>query len=104
MASDRARVSHDPSRHWRGVISQQGRVTLEADWNEAGAITAAESRAELIDVVGPSGTPDDGYAIIPATDAGARRTATSRSSMERCTSAASGWCWRPTSTTPTRPT
>jgi hypothetical protein len=70
MASDRARVSYDPSRHWRGVISQQGRVTLEADWNEAGAIAAAEIRADLIDVIGPSGTPDDGYRIIPATDAG----------------------------------
>ena len=35
MGSDRARVSYDPSRHWRGVVYQEGRVTLEADWNEA---------------------------------------------------------------------
>ena len=35
MSSDRARISYDPSRHWRGVISQQGRVALEADANEA---------------------------------------------------------------------
>ena len=34
MAGDRARVSYDPSRKWRGVIAQQGRVTVEADWNE----------------------------------------------------------------------
>ncbi|HEY3551219.1 MAG TPA: DUF6519 domain-containing protein [Gaiellaceae bacterium] len=63
MSSDRARVSYDPSRHWRGVINQQGRVTLEADWNEAAAIAAESERAQLVDVVGPSGTPDDGYRV-----------------------------------------
>jgi hypothetical protein len=46
-------VSFDPSRHWRGVINQQGRVTLEADWNEAAAIAAESERAQLVDVVGP---------------------------------------------------
>lgn len=66
MGSDRARISYDPSRHWRGVISQQGRVTLEADWNEADAIAASERRQELLDIVGPAGTPDDGYQILPA--------------------------------------
>jgi hypothetical protein len=63
VGADRARVSYDPSRHWRGVVSQQGRVTLEADWNEAAAIAAEENRAQLIDVVGVSGTPDDGYGV-----------------------------------------
>lgn len=63
MSSDRARVSYDPGRHWRGVINQQGRVTLEADWNEAAAIAAESERAQLVDVVGPSGTPDDGYRV-----------------------------------------
>ena len=38
MAGDRARVSYDPSRKWRGLIAQQGRVTVEADWNEAAMI------------------------------------------------------------------
>ena len=65
MGSDRARVSYDPSRHWRGVINQQGRVTLEADWNEAAAIAAEDDRAQLVDVIGPSGTPDDGYGVVP---------------------------------------
>jgi uncharacterized protein DUF6519 len=63
VSSDRARVSYDPGRHWRGVINQQGRVTLEADWNEAAAIAAESERAQLVDVVGPSGTPDDGYRV-----------------------------------------
>jgi hypothetical protein len=65
VGSDRARISYDPSRHWRGVISQQGRVTLEADQNEADAIAAHERRQELLDIVGPLGTPDSGYQILP---------------------------------------
>jgi len=48
---------------YRSVVSQQGRVTLEADANEAEEIRAAESRAELVDIVGPTGTPDDGFRI-----------------------------------------
>jgi hypothetical protein len=63
-------MSYDPSRHWRGVINQQGRVTLEADWNEAAAIAAEDDRAQLVDVIGPSGTPDDGYRVLPVSGSG----------------------------------
>ncbi len=63
MATDRARRSYDASRRYRSVVSQQGRVTVEADANEAEEIRTAESRAELIDIVGPTGTPDDGFKI-----------------------------------------
>jgi hypothetical protein len=63
MSSDRARVSYDPTREYRSVVAQQGRVTLEADVNEAQEIAGETSRVETIDVIGPSGTPDDGYAI-----------------------------------------
>lgn len=67
MPSDRARKTHDPSRMYRSVVSQQGRVTLEADANEAEEIRAQDARAQLIDVVGPSGSPDDGFLIaVPA--------------------------------------
>ena len=44
MGSDRARVSYDPSRKWRGLVAQQGRVTVEADWNEAACIDAERDR------------------------------------------------------------
>ena len=69
MAGDRARVSYDPSRKWRGVIAQQGRVTVEADWNEAATIGEERDRHVTLDVVGPVGTPDGGYAVtaVPAT-------------------------------------
>jgi hypothetical protein len=65
MASDRARVSHDPTRNWRGLIAQQGRVTVEADWNEAATIEEEHDRALTLDFVGPVGTPDGGYAVTP---------------------------------------
>ena len=35
MGSDIARVTFDPTRQYRSVVLQQGRVTLEADGNEA---------------------------------------------------------------------
>ena len=65
MGSDRARVTYDPRQQYRSVVMQQGRVTLEADWNEAQQIFAEEMRKEALDFVGPSGTPDNGYAIVP---------------------------------------
>src|SRR5262245_31167388 len=72
MSSDRARRSFDPSRMYRSVVSQQGRVTLEADANEAEEIRTEESRAKLVDVVGPAGAPDDGFKIaVPGAGLGA---------------------------------
>jgi hypothetical protein len=65
MPSDRARVTYDPTQQYRSVVMQQGRVTLEADWNEAELISKEETREEALDFVGPSGTPDDGYRITP---------------------------------------
>lgn len=68
MAGDRARVSYDPSRKWHGLVAQQGRVTVEADWNEAAAIDAERARRLALEVVGTLGTPDNGYVVtaIPA--------------------------------------
>jgi hypothetical protein len=63
MAADIARVSYDPTRHYRSLIAQQGRVTLEADNNEATMLEAEALRLETIDMVGPAGTPDNGYAV-----------------------------------------
>jgi len=62
MTADRAKISYDPTRQYRSVIAQQGRVTLEADTNEAATIASEALRLETIDVMGPTGTPDNGYA------------------------------------------
>jgi len=66
MGSDRARVTYDPKQQYRSVVMQQGRVTLEADWNEASQIASEELRKETLDIVGSSGTPDNGYQILLA--------------------------------------
>jgi hypothetical protein len=63
VGSDLARISFDPSRGYRSVVAQQGRVTLEADVNEGSTIASEALRVETIDVVGPAGTPDDGYKV-----------------------------------------
>ena len=63
MVADLARVSYDPTREYRSLVYQQGRVTLEADNNEAEMLQAEALRLETIDIVGPSGTPDNGYAV-----------------------------------------
>src|SRR5205085_2463133 len=68
MGSERARVSYDPQQHYRSVVMQQGRVTLEAEFNEELAIAGEELREETRDIVGPSGTPDDGYLVTPLTN------------------------------------
>src|SRR5271166_4295917 len=68
MPSDRDRFSYDDKQQYRSVVAQQGRVTVPADWNEAQEIFAEEQRREALDIVGPAGTPDDGYSIdIPPT-------------------------------------
>jgi hypothetical protein len=48
---------------YRSVVAQQGRATVEADTNEAEEIRSVDARAALIDIIGPSGTPDDGFRI-----------------------------------------
>jgi hypothetical protein len=63
MDADIARVSYDPARHYRSLVAQQGRVTLEADNNEGTMLQAEALRLETIDIVGPAGTPDNGYAV-----------------------------------------
>ena len=65
MGSDRARISYNPGQLYRSVVMQQGRVTLEADWNEAQTIASEQVRREALDYVGPTGTwrGDNGYAI-----------------------------------------
>lgn len=70
MGSDRARLSTDPGRSYRTVVQQQGRVGLEADGNEASRLAETQLRENVIDIVGPAGTPDDGYKVSPALGGG----------------------------------
>lgn len=63
MSSDQAKISYDKKQQYRAVVMQQGRVTVEADWNEAQQINNEEIRQEACDFVGPCGTPNNGYEI-----------------------------------------
>ncbi len=63
MRSERARISLDRTREYRSLVAQQGRVTLEADVNEQAVIASEALRLETIDIIGPTGTPDDGYLV-----------------------------------------
>jgi Family of unknown function (DUF6519) len=64
MGSDRARISYDAKQQYRAVVAQQGRVTLEADWNESQQLIDETIQEETLDMVGASGTPNDGYHLL----------------------------------------
>jgi len=68
MKGDFSRSTHDPRKHYAGVLMQQGRVQTDADWNEEDAIHRHRLRVETIDVVGRCGAPehDAGFGIAVA--------------------------------------
>ena len=65
MAQDRSRSAFDvrQPKHWSGVQTQQGRLISDDDWNEADAIAQEDTRRTRTDVIGPSGSPDDGFKV-----------------------------------------
>ena len=65
MKADNSRNTFRPERHYRDVVKQQGRVDVDADWNEQQAINVRRTELETIDVVGRSGAPlhAPGFAI-----------------------------------------
>ena len=65
---DLSRDAAQPLKHYAGVRIQQGRVLTDDDFNEAAALDAEGARRALIDLVGPCGSPDDGFKV--ATESG----------------------------------
>lgn len=66
MSGDYSRKRFNPEKHYQGVLRQQGRVDLDADWNEYVDLQDRRWRAETIDVVGRCGVPaetPDGFKI-----------------------------------------
>jgi len=65
MKGDFTRVTFRPRNHYGGVLQQQGRVQLDADWNEQVAIEARVDRVTTGDLVGGCGAQCDaaGFAI-----------------------------------------
>jgi len=72
MKADLTRNTFHPFRHFTQVLMQQGRVQLDADWNEQAAILLRYLRSIAADIIGPHGGPSGnlGFRIValpPAT-------------------------------------
>jgi hypothetical protein len=60
MKGDFSRFTFDRRKHYTGVRLQQGRVQLDADWNEQEEIAAYQRQTLAIDLLGPTGAPETG--------------------------------------------
>lgn len=65
MKGDFTRRTFRSGNHYRGVLMQQGRVQLDADWNEQLDIQLHHDETTARDVIGPHGGPQGaaGFAI-----------------------------------------
>ncbi|MEK6321058.1 MAG: DUF6519 domain-containing protein [Acidobacteriota bacterium] len=59
MNGDLSRVTFDPLKHFTRVTLLQGRVQVDADWNEHAAILLHYMRTLAADLIGQHGGPDD---------------------------------------------
>jgi hypothetical protein len=57
MHGDFSRITFDPAKHFSRVLMQQGRVQLDADWNEQSEILLHYMRTLARDLIGPHGGP-----------------------------------------------
>ncbi len=62
-AEDISRSSTDYRKHYAGVRMQQGRVIIDDDWNENERLDNEDRRRTRVDIIGPQGTPDNGFRI-----------------------------------------
>ncbi len=72
MKGDFSRFTFDPANHFTRVLMQQGRVQLDADWNEQTEILWHYLRMLATDLIGPYGGPEDqlGFEIGPMLKSG----------------------------------
>jgi hypothetical protein len=70
MKGDFTRRTFQAGNHYRGVLLQQGRVAMDADWNEQVEIQQHLDEATARDTVGRHGGPAGtaGFAIVAAAD------------------------------------
>src|SRR5687768_5445110 len=68
MKADLTRTTFNPEKHYTAVLLQQGRVQLDADWNEQLAIQEHLDTTTRQDIIGGCGGPIDdcGFALAPA--------------------------------------
>jgi hypothetical protein len=63
MKGDFTRLTFDPIKHYSRVLMQQGRVQLDADWNEMVELQLYLLRTLAADLIGPHGGPGDSFKI-----------------------------------------
>jgi hypothetical protein len=76
MKADLTRDTFHPLKHYARVLTQQGRVQLDADMNEQAAILLRYLQTLAADLIGPAGGPQNlplgttpGFAITALTAA-----------------------------------
>jgi hypothetical protein len=69
MKGDFSRSTFSPRKHYSRVLMQQGRVQLDADWNEQGDVFVYYLRALAADLIGSHGGPGDSFKVSALTDA-----------------------------------
>jgi hypothetical protein len=76
MKGDFSRKTFDPAKRYSGVLMQQGRVQLDADWNEQLDIQHHRTETETKDVIGLCGVPKntDGFRLQPLQPANSSAT------------------------------
>jgi hypothetical protein len=72
MKGDFTRRTFRRGHHYRSVLLQQGRVALDADWNEQVEIQQHLDEATALDTVGAHGAPSRtaGFAVVARADGG----------------------------------
>src|SRR5215216_6724943 len=72
MKADLTRSTFRPEKHYSRVLMQQGRVQLDADWNEQVDIGSYLDETTRIDVIGACGMPVHaaGFAVTPLAGSG----------------------------------
>ena len=77
MKGDFTRLTYRREKHYSSVLQQQGRVQLDADWNEQAEICSRRDTALAADLIGPCGAPSrgGGFAVSCAEDADLRLSA-----------------------------
>lgn len=63
MKGDFSRDTFNLKKNFRRVLMQQGRVQLDADWNEQSAILLHYLQTLAADLIGPHGGPGNGFAL-----------------------------------------
>src|SRR5436853_241807 len=70
MGGDYTRWTFNPAKDYAELFKQQGRVDLDADWNEFVEIVNRRWRAETMDIIGravvPTYTTPNAFAITPS--------------------------------------